>query len=105
MVGCDTKILHNSKFGSWYRHCMKDANHKGEHTFDKGIIQSILKYTDDKTGKIIQANTIANTEQFIELQKAKDMQSLVKTLKRLAIKDKRFLDDGKTPYDANTVIV
>jgi len=87
MRKCDTKILHNSKFGSWYRHCMKDANHKGDHTFDKGIKESILKYTDDKTGKIIQANTIANTEQFIGLQKAQDMQSTVKKLKEIALKE------------------
>jgi len=30
---------------------MKDKGHSGDHTFDKGIKESILKFTDDKTGR------------------------------------------------------
>lgn len=103
-AACPTSKLHNSKYGSWNRQCIKDAGHEGDHSYDKGIIESILKFTDDKTGRIRQVNTIANTEQYLEMQKAQDMQSLVPILKKLAIADERFLDDGKTFFDQNTVV-
>lgn len=113
MSKCTIKILHNSKYGSWYRHCMKDKNHKGEHAFDKGIKESILKFTSKRINRVTgekeefikEINSIPNMEQYIELQKARDMQSLVKTVKHLAIKDNRFLDNGKQAFDPNTEII